>query len=61
MRALILTGTLVAVFAAMPAAAQFSNPLDKAKKAIDGSSGSSSSGSAMLSFLGMHHEEQWLI
>lgn len=56
MRALILTGTLVAVLAAMPAAVQFSNPLDKAKKAIDGSSGST-----MLSFLGMHHEEQWLI
>lgn len=61
MRALILTGTLVAVLAAMPAAVQFSNPLDKAKKAIDGSSGSNSSGSTMLSFLGMHHEEQWLI
>ena len=61
MRALILTETLVAVLAAMPAAAQFSNPLDKAKKAIDGASESSSSGSAMLSFLEMHHEEQWLI
>lgn len=46
MRALILTGTLVAALAAMPASAQFSNLLDKAKKAIDGTSGSSSSGSS---------------
>lgn len=44
MRALILTGTLIAGLAAMPADAQFSKLLDKAKETISGSSGSGSSG-----------------
>lgn len=45
MRALILTVTVIVGFTATPAAAQFSNLLDKAKEAIGGSSGSGSSGS----------------
>lgn len=47
MRALILTGTLIAALAASPASAQFNKLFDKAKEAVRGSSGSGSSGSTV--------------